>query len=99
MEVVGFTASVLTLAQALDYTRKILNDYRKGGQDRERLLLEVSLLQSALDRLKAGDEKARESGRQEAWLDIVGPLASQGGALERIDDVISEIKLKVEHRS
>lgn len=98
MEVIGFTASVLTLIHGLDNTRRILSDYRKGGKDRERLLREVSVLQSALVRLKAGDEKARENDKQEAWLDVVGPLSNQGGALECIDDVISEITLKVKPR-
>ena len=98
MEVVGFVASVGTLIEGADFIRRTLDDYRKGGKDRERLLAEVASLKSVLDQLKAGSDQAREDRKQEAWLDAVGQLSSKGGVLERIDDVISEIKLKIERK-
>lgn len=98
MEPLGFIATVVTLVQAVDYSRRILGDYRKGGKDRERLLGEVNVLQSTLHGLIDGDKKAGENGKQEAWLDLVGHLSKQGGALESIGDVISEITLKIEIR-
>lgn len=96
MEPVGLTASVLTLISGADFIRRTLDDIKKGGKDRERLLIEIKSLQSVLDRLKAGGDRARASGKQEAWLDIVGPLSSKGGPLECIGDVFSEIKLRIE---
>ena len=98
MEVVGFVASVGTLIEGADFIRRTLDDYRKGGKDRERLLAEVASLKSVLDQLKAGNDQAREDHKQEAWLDVVGQLSGKGGVLERIDDVISEIKLKIERK-
>ncbi|KAF7509316.1 hypothetical protein GJ744_008210 [Endocarpon pusillum] len=96
MEAVGFVASIGTLIQGANYIKRTLDDYRRGGEDRERLLVEVNSLKCVLDRLKADSDKAEKGGKQEAWLDIVGHLSSKGGVLERIDDVISEIKLKIE---
>ena len=99
MEVVGVVASVGTLIEGANFIRKTLDDYRKGGKDRERLLAEVTSLKSVLDQLQAGDDQAREEHKQEAWLDDVGQLSSKGGVLERIGDVISEIKLKIERKN
>ena len=98
MEFVGFVASVGTLIEGADFIRRTLDDYRKGGKDRERLLAEVASLKSVLDQLKAGNDQAKDDHKQEAWLDVVGQLSSKGGVLERIDDVISEIKLKIERK-
>ena len=95
MEAVGLVASIATLIEGADFVRKTLDDYRKGGKDRERLLAEVVTLTSVLAQLKDGDDRATENREQEAWLDIVSPLANKGGVLEHIDDVISEIKLKI----
>ena len=98
MEFIGLVASVGTLIEGADFIRRTLDDYRKGGKDRERLLAEVVSLKSVLDQLKAGNDQAREDHKQEAWLDVVGQLSTKGGVLERIDDVISEIKLKIERK-
>ncbi|KAL8786436.1 MAG: hypothetical protein Q9195_008206 [Heterodermia aff. obscurata] len=98
MEVVGFVASVGTLIEGADFIRRTLDDYRKGGRDRERLLAEVASLKSVLGQLKAGSDQARDDHKEEAWLDVVGQLSSKGGVLERIEDVISEIKLKIERK-
>ena len=98
MEAIGFVASIGTLIQGADYIRKTLNDYRKGGRDRERLLTEVNNLKTVLDQLKVGDDQARNIGKQEAWLDSVGHLSSKGGILDQIEDVISEIRLKTQRK-
>lgn len=98
MEAVGLVASIGTLIEGADFVRRTLDVYRKGGKDRTRLLAEVVTLKLVPDQLKAGDDKATENRKEEAWLDIIGPLASKGGVLERIDDVISEIKLKLERK-
>lgn len=98
MEFVGLVASVGTLIEGVNYIRTTLNDYRKGGRSRETLLAEVENLASVLNRLKTEDYKTSINGKQEAWLDSVGHLSSPGGVLERIDDVISEIRSKIQRK-
>ncbi|KAL9625538.1 MAG: hypothetical protein Q9160_000249 [Pyrenula sp. 1 TL-2023] len=98
MEFVGLVASVGTLIEGANYIRTTLKDYRKGGQSRDLLFAEVDNLASTLNRLKLEESRARENGKQEAWLDSVGQLSAPGGVLERIDDVISEIKSKVQRK-
>lgn len=98
MEFVGLLASVGTLIEGANYIRTTLKDYRKGGQNRDLLLAEVDNLASVLSRLKIEDYKAKENGKEEAWLDSVGQLSAPGGVLERIDDVIKEIKPKVQRK-
>ena len=98
MEVVGLVASVATLVETANFVRRTLSDYRKGGKDRDRLLAEVDSLKTLLDRLKADNENAAKSGKQEPWLDIVGRLSQNGGTLEQIEDVMSEVKLKIERK-
>lgn len=97
-EVIGITASVATLIETADFVRRALGDYRKGGKDRDRLLAEVDSLKSVLDRLRTDNDNARRESKQEPWLDIVDQLSSKGGTFEQIDDVISEVKLKVERK-
>ena len=98
MEVVGLVASVATLVETANFVRRTLSDYRKGGKDRDRLLAEVDSLKTLLDRLKADNENAAKSGKQEPWLDIVGQLSQNGGTLEQINDVMSEVRLKIERK-
>ena len=98
MEVAGLVASVVTLVQTANFVRRTLSDYKTGGKDRDRLLAEVDGLKLQLDRLKADNENAVKSGKQEPWFDIVSQLSQSGGTLEQIEDVISEVKLKVERR-
>lgn len=98
MEVVGLVASVATLVETANFVRRTLSDYRKGGKDRDKLLAEVDGLKTLLDRLKGDNENAAKSGKQEPWLDIVGQLSQNGGTLEQIEDVMSEVKLKIERK-
>ena len=98
MEPVGFVASVATLIQTANFVRRILSDYKKGGKDRDRLLAEVDSLKSVLDRLKADNENATRSGKQEPWLDIVEQLSRKDGTFEQIEEVVSEVKLKLERK-
>ena len=98
MEAVGLVASVVTLIQTADFVRRTLSDSRKGGKDRDRLLAEVDGLKSVLYRLRADGNNALQLSKQEAWLDIVGQLSEKGGTFEQIDDVISEVKHKIERK-
>ena len=94
-EALGIIASVATLIEAADFVRRSLGDYRK---DRDRLLAEVDSLKSVLDRLRTDNDSARRWSKQEPWLDIVDQLSTKGGTFEQIDDVISEVRLKVERK-
>ena len=98
MEPVGLVASLTTLIGTVIFVRRTLGDYRKGGKDRERLLAEVDSLMSVLDRLRADNNNATRSGKEEPWLDIVDQLSKEGGAFEQIKDVVSEVRLKTERK-
>ena len=98
MEVVGLVASVATLIEATNFVRTTLSDYKKGGKDRDRLLAEVDSLKAVLGRLQTDNHNAKHVNKQEPWLDIVGQLSQKGGTIEQIEDVISEVKLKIERK-
>lgn len=98
MEVVGLLASVATLIQTANFVRRSLGDYRKGGKDRDRLLAEVDSLESVLNRLQTDNEDAKKLSKQEPWLDIIEQLFRKEGTFEQIEDVISEVKVKVERK-
>ncbi|KAL8831429.1 MAG: hypothetical protein Q9191_000873 [Dirinaria sp. TL-2023a] len=98
MEAVGLVASVATLIQAANFVRTTLSDYKRGGKDRDRLLAEVDNLKSVLSRLQTDNHNAKRVNKQEPWLDIVGQLSQKGGTIEQIEDVISEVTLKIERK-
>lgn len=98
MEAVGLVASVATLIEAANFVRTTLSDYKRGGKDRDRLLAEVDSLKSVLGRLQTDNHNAKQVNKQEPWLDIVGQLSQKGGTVEQIEDVISEVKLKIERK-
>lgn len=95
-ELIGLSASIVTLLAVAKRLKVILGDYRKGGEDRDRLLREVNCLANTLDRLQVDDEKAKKDGTYEAWLEHVRYLSKRGGTLDDIKDVMSEIRLRIQ---
>ena len=95
-EPVGLAASIVTLLAVTKKVKDILSNYRKGGEDRDRLLREVNCLADTLDRLRVDDDNAKNDGRYEAWLEHVRYLSKKGGTLDDIKDVMSEIRLRTQ---
>jgi hypothetical protein len=99
MEAISVIASVGSLVQGTNYFVKILGSLKNGGKDRKRLLLEVDNLTAVLERLKVAGDSATKSDRQKAGQDILACLSGLGDTLERIDDVICKIKIKIEPKT
>ena len=95
-EVVGFVASLSTLIETTFYVAKVLKDIKSGGNERKRLLAQIESLDTLLKRLS--NDVPTPDREAEAYVDIVGSLKVKGGVFEQIDDVMSEIRTKVDRK-
>ena len=96
MDPLSLSVSLIALLQASASVVKYIRDVEDGGEERERLMTEMSRLVRLLDELKKELDEAEE---EDPWFESYMTLTEPDGAFEKLQQLVSELNGELQPQS
>ena len=93
MDPFSLSLGVLTLLKGAAIVVHYAQEVKDGGEERERLVEEISRLMRLLKRLQQAIDDAQEG---DPWFENYQALSEPGGALEQLQKVVSELESELQ---